>query len=130
MGKLNQKAENFLKETKTWILTTTAGDTPNAVPIFFKKIDEEGNIVLFDVFMNKTIQNIQKNGCVAVTAYNDEIWQGYQLKGSATYTTDAAIVAEGNTISSAFKMTTKGAVIIRVKETIILSPGADNGKIL
>lgn len=55
MGKLDQKIKDFLNETKTWILTTTADNTPNAVPIFFKKIDEENNLVLFQVFMNKTI---------------------------------------------------------------------------
>lgn len=130
MGKLNQETKKFLNETKTWILTTTDNDTPNAVPIFFKKIDEEDNLVLFQVFMNKTIQNIQKNACVAVTVYNDETLQGYQLKGSATYTTDASLVAEGNAISNTFKLTTKGAVIIHANETIILTPGADNGKIL
>lgn len=129
MGKLNEKAKKFLNETKTWILATT-DDTPNAVPIFFKRIDDEDNLILFQVFMNKTIQNIQKNACVAVTVYNDETLQGYQLKGSATYTTDASLVAAGNAISSAFKLTTKGAVIIRVNETIILTPGVDNGKIL
>ena len=129
MGKLNKKTKAFLNETKTWVLASI-GETPNAVTIFFKKIDEEDNLVLFQVFMNKTIQNIQKNGCVALTAYNDETLQGYQLKGFATYTTDASLVAEGNVISSAYKLTTKGAVIIRVQEIIVLTPGPDNGKIL
>lgn len=129
MNKLNEKAKDFLNETQTWILATT-GETPNAVPIFFRKIDEDDNLVLFQVFMNKTIQNIQKNACVAITVFNDKTLQGYQLKGVATYTTDATLVAEGNAISNAFKLTTTGAVIIRVQETIVLTPGSDNGKTL
>lgn len=42
MGKLNEKIKDFLNETKTWILATT-DETPNAVPIFFKRIDAEDN---------------------------------------------------------------------------------------
>jgi hypothetical protein len=56
--------------------------------------------------------------------------QGYQLKGSAIYSADASLVAEGNVISSAYKLTIKGAFIIRVQEIIVLTPGPENGVIL
>lgn len=129
MKKLNENVKTLLNNTKTWVMSTK-DIAPNAVPILFKKVADDDTLILFDVFMKKSIENIKKNALVSVTIYDENTLEGYQLKGNATYSTDAALVAEGNSITSAFKLTTKGAVIVKVNETFVLTPGPDNGKTL
>ena len=129
MSKIDDAVKKLLGSAKTWVIATQ-GETPNAVPILFKKIIGDDELVLFDVFMDTTIANIKKNGKAAISVYNDETLEGYQLKGDASYTTDAMLVSEGNSITSSFKLTTKGAVTIKVREIIICTPGPDIGKLI
>ncbi len=123
------QVKNVLNNAKTWIMATVNA-TPNAVPIFFKKVAEDGSLVLFDVFMNKSTENIAKNPKVSIVAYDEGTMEGYQLKGTAVYSADPKVIAEGNAMTESFKLTTKGAVLVKVEETIVLTPGGDNGKTL
>lgn len=127
MNKLDANVKNLLNGAGIWIMSTK-GETPNAVVIAFKKVADDDTLILFDVFMKTSIENIDENSLIAITVYNGDTMEGYQLKGTATYSTDAKLVAEGNAITNNFKLTTKGAVIVTVNETIVLTPGPDNGK--
>ncbi|QGZ99229.1 pyridoxamine 5'-phosphate oxidase family protein [Dehalobacter restrictus] len=129
MSILNENVSKLLNEAKTWTIATI-GETPNAVPILFKKVRTDESLVLFDVFMQKTLDNIVKNNNVAVTVYNESTLEGYQIKGTAEYSTAKDLVDEGNAATSAFKLTTKGAVIVKIKQVIVLTPGPDIGKVL
>lgn len=129
MSKLNSEATALFNETGIWLLATY-GDKPNAAPIAFKKIDENGNMVLFDVFMKKTVENLSKNSSVAISAYNDKTLQGYQVKGTAVYSTDKALLAEGDAAAAPLGLKTKGAVIVTVQEVYIQTPGPDVGKLI
>ncbi|RMC93131.1 pyridoxamine 5'-phosphate oxidase family protein [Clostridium autoethanogenum] len=68
MNKLDENVKKLLNESKAWIMSTM-DTTPNAVPILFKKMDNEDNLILFDVFMKKSIENIKKNSQIAITIY-------------------------------------------------------------
>lgn len=129
MNKLDDKVKSLLNNSKVWHIATM-DDMPNVVPVLFKTIDENDNLVLFDVFMNKTEKNIKKNGKIALTVYDMETLKGYQLKGSAQYSTEQALVDGGNSVTKNFGLETKGAVIVKVNQIIVTSPGPDNGKIL
>ena len=129
MSKIDENVKGLLNKVKVWTLCTSSGK-PNAVPILFKKIDGNDDLVFYDVFMKKTLENIKQNDNVSVVAYDEENLQGYQLKGTAVYSNDEAMVAEGNETTSKFKLTTKGAVIVKVDEVIVLTPGPDIGKVL
>jgi len=125
--KLNENVKNLLNNTKTWVMSTK-GDTPNAVPILFKKVNDDDSLILLDVFMKTSLENIKSNSQAAVSVWDESTLEGYQLKGLATYTTDPAVVEAGNAITSKFNLTTKGAVIVKVNEVTVLTPGPDNGK--
>ena len=127
MGKMNSEVTAFFKEAGAWILAT-CGDKPNVTTIGLKKIDADGNLVLWDVFMKKNKENISKNPNVAVLAFSDKTFQSFQVKGTAVYSTDAALIKEGDSIAAAMKLKTKGAVIVTVKEVFVQTPGPDNNK--
>ena len=129
MKALNSEVKAFLDANKMWVLAT-AGNIPNAVPIYFTKVLDDNRLMLVDVFMKKTLENIKDNSKVAVAVYNAEKLQGYQLKGTATYLSEGPLVNQGNTMASALKLAAKGVITIEVAEVLVTSPGPDIGKSL
>ena len=65
-------------------LATCANGEPNVVPVAFKDVTEEGKLVVGDVFLETTLNNIKENnGKIAVSVYDAQNLEGYQIKGTA-----------------------------------------------
>lgn len=87
--------ENVVKLLKTgmWDLATCANGEPNVVPVAFKDMTEDGKLVVGDVFLATTLDNLKANGGrIAVSVYDAQSLEGYQVKGSAVYVTEGAVV--------------------------------------
>ncbi len=126
---MNEKVMTLLKE-QLWFLGT-CGDTPNVVPVAFKDITDDGKLVVGDVFLKTTLDNIQSNGLIAVSACNPTTMEGYQIKGHAEYITLGPIVNTFKTVvETMFKgeATAKGALLITPEKVIVTTPGPDNKK--
>ena len=129
MKSLNENVTALLKE-QMWYLATYS-DTPNAVPVVFKDVTPDGKLVVGDVFLETTLNNIKANGKIAVSACNATTMEGYQIKGTAEYVTEGAVVDTfKKLVSDMFKgaATAKGALIITPEKVIVTTPGADNKK--
>lgn len=90
MYQLNERVSALFNKTKNCTLSTN-GEYPNTIVIMFKEINAQGEILLCDVFMNKTLANLEKDAHVSVVVY--EGLEGYQIKGTARWTDDADLVA-------------------------------------
>lgn len=128
---MNDAVKNLLKESM-WDLATCANGEPNVVPVAFKDITDDGKLVVGDVFLNTTLQNIADNhGRIAISVYNPKTLEGYQIKGTAEYVTEGELV---NTFKAIVEKTfngaatAKGALIITPEKTLVTTPGADNKK--
>lgn len=113
-----------------WYLATYS-DEPNAVPVAFKDVTDDGKLVVGDVFLETTLNNIKKNGKIAVSASNGTTLEGYQIKGTAEYITEGPIVDTfKKLVEDMFKgaATAKGALVITPERIIITTPGEDNKK--
>lgn len=128
---LNESVKNVLKNGM-WDLATCADGEPNVVPVAFKDITEDGKLVVGDVFLATTLENIKKNnGKIAISAYDAQSLEGYQIKGTAEYVTEGELV---NTFKAMVEkmfngaVTAKGALIITPEKVIVTTPGADNKK--
>ena len=113
-----------------WYLATY-DQKPNAVPVAFKYVTDDGKLLVGDVFLETTLNNIKKNGKIAVSASNGTTLEGYQIKGTAEYVTEGPIVDTFKKLAEdMFKgaATAKGALIITPKKVIVTTPGADNKK--
>lgn len=126
--------ENVVKLLKSgiWDLATCANGEPNVVPVGFKDVTEDGKLVVGDVFLETTLNNIKANGGkVAISVYDATSLEGYQIKGSAEYVVEGAVV---DTFKSMVEKmfngvaAVKGALIITPKKVIVTTPGADNKK--
>ena len=128
---LNESVVKLLKEGM-WNLATCANGEPNVVPVAFKDVTEGGKLVVGDVFLETTLNNIKANdGKIAISVYNAHKLEGYQIKGTAEYVTEGAIVDTFKAmVEEMFKgaATAKGALIITPEKVIVTTPGADNKK--
>ena len=127
--KMNENVVKLLKE-QIWYIATYS-DEPNAVPVAFKDVTEDGKLSVGDVFLETTLNNIKANGKIAVSACNASNLEGYQIKGTAEY------VIEGDVVNTFKKMvedmfkgavTAKGALVITPEKVIVTTPGENNKK--
>ena len=126
---MNADVIKLLKE-QMWYLATYS-DEPNAVPVAFKDVAEDGKLLVGDVFLETTLNNIRANGKIAVSASNAQNLEGYQIKGTAEYITEGPVVDTfKKMVEDMFKgaATAKGALIITPEKVIVTTPGADNKK--
>ena len=128
---LNDSVINVLKNN-LWDVATCDDNEPNVVPVGFKDVTAEGNLVVGDVFLDTTLKNIaENNGRVAVSAYDVKTFEGYQIKGSADYVTEGEVVDVFKAAAEELfhgAATAKGALIITPEKVIVTTPGADNKK--
>lgn len=127
--KINETVKNLLEE-QMWYLSTYS-DEPSAVPVAFKDVTDDGKLVVGDVFLETTLNNIKRNGKIAVSASNGATLEGYQIKGTAEYVTEGPIVDTfKKLVEDMFKgaATAKGALIITPEKVIVTTPGPDNKK--
>lgn len=128
---LNKNVVNLLKNG-LWDLATCADGEPNVVPVAFKDVTPDGKLIVGDVFLDTTLKNLaENNGRIAISAFDAQNLEGYQIKGSAEYVTEGELV---NTFKAMVEKmfngaaTAKGALIIMPEKVIVTTPGADNKK--
>ena len=128
---LNEAVIKMLKNSM-WDIATCADGEPNVVPVAFKDVTEDGKLIVGDVFLETTLNNIKANGGkLAISAYDAQSLEGYQIKGTAEYVTEGAVVDTFKAmVEKMFNgaATAKGALIIAPSKVIVTTPGADNKK--
>ena len=128
---LNENVKKVLSESM-WDLATCVDGEPNVVPVAFKDVTEDGKLLVGDVFLETTLKNIQaNNGKIAISAYDANSLEGYQIKGTAEYITEGPVVAAfKEMVEKMFNgaATAKGALVITPEKVIVTTPGADNKK--
>ena len=130
---MNENVRNVL-QSSMWDLATCANGEPNVVPVAFKDVAEDGTLLVGDVFLETTLKNIEENhGKIAISIYDPKSLEGYQVKGTAKYVTEGAVVENFKAmVEKMFQgaATAKGALIIKPERVIVTTPGTDNKKIL
>ncbi len=128
---LNEHVVGLLR-SGMWDLATCANGEPNVVPVAFKDVTPDGKLVVGDVFLEATLKNLAANhGKIAISVYDAQNLEGYQIKGTAQYVTEGDVV---NTFKAMVESmfhgaaTAKGALIITPERVIVTTPGADSKK--
>ncbi|WP_304509393.1 pyridoxamine 5'-phosphate oxidase family protein [Anaerotignum sp.] len=127
---LNENVKKILKENM-WDLATCRNNEPNVVPVAFKDVTDDGKLIVGDVFLETTLKNIQDNGKIAISVYDAQNLEGYQIKGNAEYVTEGNIVDTFKAmVEKMFNgtATAKGALIVTPEKVIVTTPGSENKK--
>ena len=133
MAKLTQDMKDVMEKTRGYAIATCAKDgTPNVVPIHFIKILSDDEIMLADIFMKKTFENIQQNPVMAISVWDWDVKprKGYQFKGTPRIETSGQIYDMAVEMVKAEKpdLTAKSAVIVKITDIFVTSPGPNAGK--
>lgn len=128
---LNENVVKLLKNGM-WDLATCANGEPNVVPVAFKDVTPDGKLVVGDVFLETTLKNIAANdGKIAISVYDPQSLEGYQVKGRAEYVTEGEVVSTFKAMVEKMfdgAATAKGALVITPEKAIVTTPSADNKK--
>ena len=133
MPKLTQDMKEVMEKSRGYAIATCAKDgTPNVVPIHFIKILSDDEIMLGDIFMKKTFENIQQNPVVAISVWDWDAKprKGYQFKGTPRIETSGKIYDLAVEIVKAEKpdLTPKSAIVVKISDIFVTSPGPNAGK--
>lgn len=130
---MNKNVKELL-ENHMWDLATCLDNKPNVVPVAFKEVTEDGKLVIGDVFLDTTLKNIAgNNGSIAISVYDDKKLEGYQIKGTASYTTSGVLVDKYKKIVEDMfhgSATCKGILTVTPETIIVTTPGPENKKVL
>lgn len=110
-------------------LATTADGVPNVIPIGFKWV-RDGKLILADIFLGKTRENLRAHSRVAVAIANGDPKRGFQFKGTATVHTSGAPWETVRELlrERGVQATPHAAVVIDVEEVYALDPGPNAGR--
>ena len=124
MKEIVEKSKGFA------VATATKEGDPNVVPIAFGKVLSEDEILLMDIFMQKTEANIKANNRVAISVWDMDAMKRYQFKGSARIETSGSVFDGGVKMVKSMmpELSPKAAVIVKVDSVYVTSPGPDAGK--
>ena len=125
-------AENVKKvfEENVWFISTCS-DEPNVVPVGFKGVTDDGKFTIGAILLETTLENIKKNGKVAIAVANPTTLEAYQIKGTAEFATEGPVYdyyakLSEDTFKGAYPL--KCAVIVTPEKVIVASPNGDNKK--
>jgi predicted pyridoxine 5'-phosphate oxidase superfamily flavin-nucleotide-binding protein len=133
MTRLTQDMKDVMEKTRGYaVATCTKHGLPNVVPVHFVKILSDDEIMIADIFMKKTFENMQKNPIVAISVWDWDVKprKGYQFKGTPRIETSGRIYDMAVEMVKAEKpdLTPKSAIIVKITDIFVTSPGPNAGK--
>ncbi|MDO4478913.1 MAG: pyridoxamine 5'-phosphate oxidase family protein [Lachnospiraceae bacterium] len=108
----------------------TMSDMPNVVPVGLKTVTDDGKIIIGNVMMVKTVENVKANGMVAISCGDYATNTIYEIKGSAVYEEDGDNLAIINKVAEdkGMPFRAKGAIVVTPCCITSIAPGPDNNK--
>ncbi|MBN1570267.1 MAG: pyridoxamine 5'-phosphate oxidase family protein [Acidobacteria bacterium] len=135
MALLNERMkEIFLKQNIFVLGTADLKGVPNVVPIGAIKILDDETILISDQFFLKTLNNLKENPKVAISFWELEKGEGYQIKGDASIRTEGKIYEDTVQWIREFSekmghpLQSKGAIVVKITEIYSVTPGSSAGQ--
>lgn len=123
---MHNKIVQFLLRANMKCLATSGQDGVNVVPVSSLKV-VDGNIWLFDYYMNRTVKNLKFDQKVSLAAWIG--MKGYQFKGEAEYFINGDLYDQAvNVVAEEFGLdrVLKGLIVVSVTDIYYVSPGEDS----
>lgn len=130
MKQLDEKVKALFEAQPLWYVGTCS-DKPEISIIGFKEILDDGRILLCDIFMNSTLDNIKTNGNISIICCDPDKMEAYEVYGKAVYSTDPEYLDNWTVLAAAMsggKLKPKGVVLITPEKTKVMSASPSNGK--
>jgi predicted pyridoxine 5'-phosphate oxidase superfamily flavin-nucleotide-binding protein len=128
-GNLKESVKKALLGAPLWYLGTCRGNVPNVVPVGFKWIEGD-RLLVTDLFLGKTRENIRSNAQVAVTVAAFRPKRGFQIKGTAQALAQGAEFARVKEFLAREGLGEKLVAVISItpRHLYLLDPGDSAGR--
>ena len=126
-------ARRLMEQGRTVALATcTRSAVPNVVPMLQYWWHGEDQLVIGDLFIRATRRNVQENGWVSLSVWDEDSGEAYKFVGSAVYETSglAYDLANRRLHQRKPQMDFKGVVVIAVKEVYDAARGENAGRLI
>ena len=131
--KIPEKPRRLMEQRRTIAFATCTKDgVPNVVPMLQYWWFGEGVLVVGDMFMKATRKNVQDNGMVSFSVWDDATGEAYKFRGTAAYETAGAAydMANDNLHRKKPDKSFRGVVAVTVTEIYDASRGENAGKLI
>jgi hypothetical protein len=135
MASLNERMkEIFTKQGILVLGTADLNGVPNVVPVGAVRILDDETILISDQYFLKTLNNLRENPKVAISFWEMDKGEGYQIKGDAAIQTEGKIYEEtvewvrrrGEEMGHPLK--SKGVIVIKITAIYSVTPGSNAGQ--
>ena len=124
MIKLTEEMKNAFSTIKIFPVATASKEgVPNVVPIGFVSLADDSTIWIADIFMKKTLANIQENPIVSIYVWGPETKGSYQIKGEVELKTSGPELEKMKE-----KAPVKGLFVMKITDVYDCSPGPNAGE--
>ncbi|MDI9624445.1 MAG: pyridoxamine 5'-phosphate oxidase family protein [Methanothermobacter sp.] len=126
---LTDEMKEAIEKNLVFVATASSDGTPNVVPIGFTRPIDDKRILIVDVFMKKTLSNLEENPKMSIIVQNAKE-HPYQFKGVAQIFKSGKFFEEAvewaqNVMS---EVEPKSAILMTIEEIYSVKPGPDAGK--
>ena len=135
MAMLNERMKEIFAKQGIFVLgTADLNGIPNVVPVGAVKILDDETILVSDQYFLKTLSNLRENPKVAMSFWELDKGEGYQIKGEATIQTAGKIYEEtvkwirDLSEKMGHPLQSKGAVVIKITAIYSVTPGPSAGQ--
>jgi predicted pyridoxine 5'-phosphate oxidase superfamily flavin-nucleotide-binding protein len=135
MALLNETMKEIFAKQGIFVLgTADLNGVPNVVPVGAVRILDDETIVVSDQHFLKTLKNLRENPKVAISFWEMDKGEGYQIKGEATIQTEGKIYEETVEWIRNFSekighpLKSKGAIVIKITAIYSVTPGSNAGQ--
>jgi predicted pyridoxine 5'-phosphate oxidase superfamily flavin-nucleotide-binding protein len=135
MASLNQRMKEIFTKQGIFVLgTADSNGVPNVVPVGAIRILNDETILISDQYFLKTLNNLRENPKVAISFWEMDKGEGYQIKGDAAIQTEGRIFEEtvewvrkyGEEIGHPLQ--SKGAIVIKITAIYSVTPDSNAGQ--
>jgi len=131
--KIPDKPKKLMEQGKIIAFATCTKDgVPNVVPMLQYWWFAEGILVVGDMFMRATRENVEQNGRVSFSVWDDATGEAYKFRGTAAYETAGAAydMANNNLHKKKPDKNFKGVMVVTVTEIHDAARGENAGKLI
>ncbi len=126
---LTDEMMDAIEKNLVFIATASSDGTPNVVPIGFVRPIDNKRILIVDIYMKKTLSNLEENPKISIIVQNAKE-HPYQFKGTVKIFKsgeffDEAVEWAQNVMS---EVEPKSAILMTIEEIYSVKPGPDAGK--
>lgn len=115
--KISEDVKNIIEGNVAALASVDHAGQPRAIAVGDIKVLDDGRLLIGDIFMERTSENIRQNPNISLAVWNAQ-FRGFTIVGKAEFQTKGAIFDLAVAAHPGYEV--KGAVIITIEEISML----------